>query len=118
MLTYIRTSTNILSITTLSVPTVDYTAHYCGQLFVGFCYNFLGSLQKKSIITFVLHFGGNQNAYENSMICHYSKIIAKIISLPLLKHMRRDSPVTLGGLSGDSRATLGQLSGDSQATLG
>ena len=47
------TSTNILSITTLSlslslsVPTVDYTAHYCGQLFVGFCYNFLGSLQKK-----------------------------------------------------------------------
>ena len=31
----------------LSVPTVDYTAHYCGQLFVGFCYNFLGSLQKK-----------------------------------------------------------------------
>ena len=32
----------------LSVPTVDYTAHYCGQLFVGFCYNFLGSLQKKA----------------------------------------------------------------------
>ena len=31
----------------LSVPTVDYTAHYCGQLFVGFCYNFLSSLQKK-----------------------------------------------------------------------
>ena len=57
----------------LSVPTVDYTAHYCGQLFVGFCYNFPGSLQK-SIITLVLHFGGNQNVYENSMIRHYSNI--------------------------------------------